>query len=206
MDKEKMEKRVGICPQPTMSSNLFFYSCNISDVFRSLSSIFLCHLPLQKERKRKNRQKMYIYSSLDGESSSDALWYSDSLPHLPSSSLSIVQLWHSKRDGYIWGMENRQSYYVWGLFSQNRVWHVTRLKVFLVDSINFASSRFSRLPTPHFNQPRTPGVEGCSWSFSFHYFRFWISFRQQCDEFRLLCQKWIERGTIYCIVDSWRRK
>ena len=41
---------------------------------------------------------------------------------------------HSKRDGYIWGMENRQGYYVWGLFSQNRVWHdvtVTRLKVFL---------------------------------------------------------------------------
>ena len=25
MDKEKMEKRVGICPQPTMSSNLFFF-------------------------------------------------------------------------------------------------------------------------------------------------------------------------------------
>ncbi len=30
---------------------------------------------------------------------------------------------HSKRDGYIWEMEIRQGYYVWGLFSQNRVWH-----------------------------------------------------------------------------------
>jgi hypothetical protein len=181
-----------------MSSDLHLLSFSVTCLFK------------KRKKRAKNVHISYI-QSIDGacESSSDVLWYSDSLHHLASSSLSIVQLWHSKRDGYIWGMENRQGYYVWGLFSQNRVWHdvtVTRLKVFLVDSINSASSRFSRLPTLHFNQPRTPGVEGWSWSFSFH-FRFWISFRQQCDEFRLLCQKWIERATIYCcIVDSWRRK
>jgi len=154
MDKEKMEKRVGICPQPTMSSNLFFFihatSVMSSDLY--LLSFSVTCLFKKRKKRAKNVHISYI-QSIDGacESSSDVLWYSDSLHHLASSSLSIVQLWHSKRDGYIWGMENRQGYYVWGLFSQNRVWHdvtVTRLKVFLA----IPSTLPLRLPTPHFNK------------------------------------------------------
>ena len=60
--------------------------------------------------------------------------------------------------------------------------------MFLVDSINSASSRFSRFPSAHFN------ILLLEFKFLSFHFRFWKSLRQQCIEFRLLCQKWIDSG------------
>jgi hypothetical protein len=96
-----------------MSSDLHLLSFSVTCLFK------------KREKEKKKKAKKSTHSPLDGacESSPSALWYSDS-PHLshlhrfPSPNCGT-----RKETVTFWEMEIRQGYYVWGLFSQNRVWH-----------------------------------------------------------------------------------
>jgi hypothetical protein len=136
----------------------------------------------------KKREKEKKKSPLDG-----APWIAFRCPLIfwlgPSSPIFIVfhrpTVRHSKRDYYIWEMEIRQGYYVWGLFSQNRVWHGA-------PAWKFFNGRFHQLclfspPTSSYaTLKHTPR------SFPSFHFRFFFltRFVSSASSFRLLWRKY----------------
>lgn len=140
------------------SSNpyFFFYFSDSSDVFRSSSPIFLCHLPLQKkgERKEKKGQKKYT------QSIGRCLWIVSQrplifwlAPSLPSSSFSIAQLCDTRKETITFGKWKSVKAITFGAYLAKIECDTARPleSVSMVDSINSASSSSSTYPA-HFSK------------------------------------------------------